>query len=235
MVHYALWEVIKNGATLPKTQVVDGVITVMSITTAEEKAQRRLKVKARITLMMAIPNEHQLKLNSIKDTKQLLEAVEMRFGGNATTKKTQRNLLKQQFKNFSASITEMLDQTFDRLEKLRNKADLNTISMDDLYKNIKVYEPKVKGMSSSNSNTHNMAFLSFINSSTNGVVNIAQAINTANEVSTASTQGNVAFFIDNLSDVVICAFLASQPNSHQLAHEDLGQIHPDDMEKIDLR
>ncbi|GJS08306.1 ribonuclease H-like domain-containing protein [Tanacetum coccineum] len=75
--------------------IVEGVVTVMPITTAEEKAQRRLEVKARSTLMMGIPNEHQLKFNSINDAKKLLEAVEKRFGGNAATKKTQRNLLKQ--------------------------------------------------------------------------------------------------------------------------------------------
>ncbi|GJW71168.1 ribonuclease H-like domain-containing protein [Tanacetum coccineum] len=45
-------KVIENGATLPKTTTVEGVVTVMPITTAEEKAQRRLEVKARSTLMM---------------------------------------------------------------------------------------------------------------------------------------------------------------------------------------
>ncbi|GJZ90502.1 hypothetical protein Tco_0662429 [Tanacetum coccineum] len=35
-----------------------------------------------------------LKFNFIKDAKKLLEAVEKRFGGNAATRKTQRNLLK---------------------------------------------------------------------------------------------------------------------------------------------
>ncbi|GJS66579.1 putative ribonuclease H-like domain-containing protein [Tanacetum coccineum] len=227
MIDYALWEVIENGATLPKTTVVEGVEKVMPITSAEEKAQRRLEVKARSTLMMGILNEHQLKFNSIKDAKLLLEAVEKRFGGNAATKMTQRNLLKQQYENFTASSSEMLDQTFDRLQKLvsqlelldeklsqedvnqkllrslspewnthavvwRNKANLDTMSMDDLYNNLKVYEPEVKGMSSSTN-------------------------------------------IDNLSDVVICAFLASQPNSPQLTHEDLQQIHPDDIEEMDLR
>ncbi|GJV36420.1 uncharacterized mitochondrial protein-like protein [Tanacetum coccineum] len=224
MIDYALREVIENGATLPKTTTVEGVVTVMPITTAEEKAQRRLEVKARSTLMMGIPNEHQLKFNSIKDAKKLLEAVEKRFGGN---------LLKQQYENFTAPSLEMLDQTFDRLQKLvsqlelldeklsqedvnkkllrslspewnthavvwRNKADLETMSMDDLYNNLKVYEPEVKGMSSS--------------------------INAANSTN-----------IDNLSDAVICAFFASQPNSPQLVHEDLQQIHPDDMEEMDLR
>ncbi|GKA32301.1 hypothetical protein Tco_0718668 [Tanacetum coccineum] len=90
----------------------------MPITSAEDKAQRRLKVKARSTLMMGILNEHQLKFNSIKDAKMLLEAVEKRFGGNAATKKTQRNFLKQQYENFTAPSSEMLDQTFDGLQKL---------------------------------------------------------------------------------------------------------------------
>ncbi|GKF89494.1 hypothetical protein Tco_0263457, partial [Tanacetum coccineum] len=102
MIDYALWEVIENGATLPKTQVVEGVTTVMPITSAEDKVQKRLEVKARSTLIMGIPNEHQLKFNSIKDSKLLLEAVEKRFGRNAATKKTQRNLLKQQYENFTA-------------------------------------------------------------------------------------------------------------------------------------
>ncbi|GJV13445.1 hypothetical protein Tco_1354986 [Tanacetum coccineum] len=52
------------------------------------KAQRRLELKARSTLLMGIPNEHQLKFNSIKDAKSLLQAVEKKFGGNAATKKT---------------------------------------------------------------------------------------------------------------------------------------------------
>nr|GFA09978.1 ribonuclease H-like domain-containing protein [Tanacetum cinerariifolium] len=53
----------------------------------------------------------------------------------------------------------------------------------------------------------------------------------------ASTQVNTAYStnIDNLSDAVICSFFASQPNSPQIIHEDLEQIHPDDIEEMDLR
>ncbi|GKB74794.1 ribonuclease H-like domain-containing protein [Tanacetum coccineum] len=84
----------------------------------------------------------------------------------------------------------------------RNKADLDTMSMYDLYNNLKVYEPAVKGMTSLSSNTQNIAFVSSSNnntSSTNG------AVNTAHGVSIASTKVNGANFtnIDNLSDVVI--------------------------------
>ncbi|GJZ19230.1 hypothetical protein Tco_0555820 [Tanacetum coccineum] len=184
--------------------------------------------------MMGIPNEHQLKFNSIKDAKKLLEAVEKRFGRNASTKKTQRNLLKQQYKDFTALSSEMLDQTFNRLQKLRNKDDLDTMSMDDLYNNLKVFEPEVKGMSSSSSSTQNMAFVS---SSNNKTSSTNEAFNTAHGVTTASTKVNVANFtnIDNLSDAVIYAFFASQPNSPQLVHEDFQQIHPYDMEEMDLR
>ncbi|GJS48880.1 hypothetical protein Tco_0599001 [Tanacetum coccineum] len=64
--------------------------------------------EARSTLMMGIPNEHQLKFNSIKDAKLLMEAVEKRFSRNAATKKTQRNLLKQQYENFTAPSLVML-------------------------------------------------------------------------------------------------------------------------------
>ncbi|GKA52982.1 putative ribonuclease H-like domain-containing protein [Tanacetum coccineum] len=80
MIDYALWEVIENGATLLKTKIMECKEQVTPITSAEDKAQRRLKVKARSTLMMGIPNEHQLKFNSIKDAKSLLEAIEKRFG-----------------------------------------------------------------------------------------------------------------------------------------------------------
>ncbi|GJU67340.1 hypothetical protein Tco_1253599 [Tanacetum coccineum] len=133
MIDYALWEVIENGATLPKTQVVEGVTTLLPITSTKDKAQRRLEVKARSTLMIGIPNEHQLKFNSIKDAKQLLEAIEKRFGGNTTTKKTQRNLLKK-YENFIAPSSEMLDQTFDRLQKLVSQLELldEKLSQEDV-------------------------------------------------------------------------------------------------------
>ncbi|GJU48055.1 UBN2 domain-containing protein [Tanacetum coccineum] len=275
MIDYAFWEVTGNGNTTPKITVVEGVEKVIPPTTAEEKAQKRLEVKARSTLMMGISNEHQLKFNSNKDAKLLKEVVEKRFGGNVATKKTQRNLLKKQYENFTAPSLEMLDQTFDRLQKLvsqlellgetishedvnqkllrslspewnthaivwRNKAELETMSIDDLYNNLKVYEPEVKGMSSSISSTQNMDFISSLNnnnSSTNGVVSTAQAVNTANGVYTTSTQVNTtnSSNVHNFSDVVIYAFLASQPNSSQLVTKDLQQIHPDDIKEMDLR
>ncbi|GKA15550.1 hypothetical protein Tco_0695297 [Tanacetum coccineum] len=88
--------------------------------------------------MMGIPNEHQLKFNSIKDAKKLLEAVENRFSRNEATKKTQRNLLKHQYENFTALSSEMLDQTFDRLQKLVSHLEiLDEESQEDVNQNPK--------------------------------------------------------------------------------------------------
>ncbi|GKC08132.1 hypothetical protein Tco_0999742 [Tanacetum coccineum] len=64
--------------------------------------------------------------------------------------------------------------------------------------------------------------------------NTNEADNTAYGVSAARTQSNPTSG-NNLSDVVIYAFLASQPNSPQLAREDLEQIDPDDLEEMNLQ
>ncbi|GJY38361.1 hypothetical protein Tco_0424725 [Tanacetum coccineum] len=89
----------------------------------------------------------------------------------------------------------------------KNKLALEKLSLDDLYNNLKVYEPKVKGSSSSSTNTHNVAFVSSNSTgSTSRVVNTAQGVNTT---STKATTNN--------------------------STTDLQQILPDDIEEIDLK
>nr|GEX88606.1 ribonuclease H-like domain-containing protein [Tanacetum cinerariifolium] len=77
------------------TTIIPGLVTI------EEKAKKKNNVKAR--------KKHQLKFNSHKDAKMLMEAIEKRFGRNTETKKVQKTLLKQQFENFSGSSSEGLD------------------------------------------------------------------------------------------------------------------------------
>ncbi|GJV13798.1 ribonuclease H-like domain-containing protein [Tanacetum coccineum] len=114
----------------------------------------------------------------------------------------------------------------------RNKEEIETISLDDLYNNLKIYEPELAGSSSTSQNPQNVAFVS--SNSTNSNSSTNEADNTAYGVSAAHTQSNPTFG-DNLSDVVIYAFLASQPNSPQLAQEDLEHIDPNDLEEMDLQ
>nr|GEV65484.1 hypothetical protein [Tanacetum cinerariifolium] len=47
-------------------------------TTAEQRLARKNELKARGTLLMALPDKHQLKFNSHKDAKTLMEAIEKR-------------------------------------------------------------------------------------------------------------------------------------------------------------
>ncbi|GJS58911.1 putative ribonuclease H-like domain-containing protein [Tanacetum coccineum] len=176
MIDYSLWEIVDNGNSVLRTQIVGGVESPLPLTSVEDKTQRRMEIKSRSTLMIGLPNEHQLMFNSIKDAKSLLDAIDKRFG-------------------------------------------------------------EVKGTFSSSPsiNTQNIAFVS--SNSNNGGVSTTQPVNVVHGVNTAGTQVNTGSSsnIDNLSDAVICAFLASQPNNPQVAHEDLEQIHPDDLEEIDLK
>ncbi|GKD32631.1 hypothetical protein Tco_1248140, partial [Tanacetum coccineum] len=107
---------------------------------------------------------------------------------------------------------------------------LDTMSIDDLYNNFKIVEQEVKRTvtSSSNSNSQNMDFVSSP-SSTNEVNTAIVQVSTANShVSTADSPDSAA----NLSDASVYVFLANQPNGSQLVHEDLEQIHDDDLEEM---
>ncbi|GJY79680.1 hypothetical protein Tco_0485481 [Tanacetum coccineum] len=141
MVDYSLWEVIENGNAPSITKLVEGVETVIAPSIAEEKAQEE-------------------------------EGLE----GIAAIKKELRGfLITAEYENFTSSSLEVLDQTFDRLQKLtsqleihgesisqedvnqkflrslspewnthtivwRNKTEIDTLSLDDLYNNLKIYE-----------------------------------------------------------------------------------------------
>nr|GEZ56798.1 ribonuclease H-like domain-containing protein [Tanacetum cinerariifolium] len=87
MFDYSLWEVILNGDSPAPTRVVEGVLQPVAPTIAEQKLARKNELKAHGTLLMALPDKHQLKFNSHKDAKTLMKAIEKRFGGNTETKK----------------------------------------------------------------------------------------------------------------------------------------------------
>ncbi|GJU57470.1 putative ribonuclease H-like domain-containing protein [Tanacetum coccineum] len=111
---------------------------------------------------------------------------------------------------------------------MRNKSDLDTLSMDDLYNNLKVYESEIKGKSSSSSNSQNVAFVSSYNSSsTNEIVNTAYSVSAASSKDQAST----ASYVDD----VMLSFFSNQSNAPQLDYEDLEPIDADDLNEMDLK
>nr|GFB82730.1 hypothetical protein [Tanacetum cinerariifolium] len=137
MTDYFLWEVILNGDSPVPTRIVEGVAQSVAPTTVEQKLTRNNELKARGTLLMALPDKHQLKFNSHKDAKTLMEAIEKHFGGNTETKKVQKTLLKQQFEKFSGSSSEGLDQIHDRLQKLVSQLEIHGVSLSQEDVNLK--------------------------------------------------------------------------------------------------
>ncbi|GJT86312.1 putative ribonuclease H-like domain-containing protein [Tanacetum coccineum] len=114
-----------------------------------------------------------------------------------------------------------------------NKPDFDTIGLDDLYNNFKVIEQKVKKSVGASNDDKNLAFVTTSGaSSTNN-------INTVNpEVSTTTTKVNNAstkICTASFSDATVYAFLSTQPKGSQLVHEDLEQLHDDDLEEMDLK
>ncbi|GKE10589.1 ribonuclease H-like domain-containing protein [Tanacetum coccineum] len=198
------------------------VLLLQGYQTTEEKAQKKNNVKARSMLLMALPNEHQLTFNQYKDAKTLFDAVQTRFGGNDATRKTQKTLLKQiQLAILGENISQE-DLNLNFLRSLpsewnthvvvwRNKSNLDTMSIDDLYNNFKIVEQEVLLLLKRRPKR--------------------RIITTNSLVSTADSPDSTA----NLSDATVYVFLANQPNGSQLVHEDLKQIHEDELEEIDLK
>nr|GEV61674.1 hypothetical protein [Tanacetum cinerariifolium] len=76
MTDYSLWEVILNGDAPLLTRVIESVIQPIAPTTAEQRLARKNELKARGTLLMALPDKHQLKFNIHKYAKTLMEEIE---------------------------------------------------------------------------------------------------------------------------------------------------------------
>nr|GEV88416.1 hypothetical protein [Tanacetum cinerariifolium] len=229
-----LTTVILNGDSSIPTRVVEGVLQAVAPATAEQKLARKNELKAYGTLLMALLDKHQLKFNSQKDAKTLMEAIKKRFGGNIETKKVQKTLLKQQYKNFTCSHSESLDQIHDRLQKLVSQLEIHGVSLsqEDVNLNLKIYEDEVKHSSSTCTTSQNLAFVSSFNTdSTTESVSAVASVSAICAKMPVSCLPNV----DSLSNAVIYSFFASQSSSPQLDNEDLKQIDVDDLKEMDLR
>nr|GEX89757.1 ribonuclease H-like domain-containing protein [Tanacetum cinerariifolium] len=200
-------------------------------TTTKQRLAKKNELKARGTLLMALPDKHQLKFNIHKDAKSLMEAIQKRLKKLINQMEILGESLSQEDINlkFLRSLpTEWRTHTLI----WRNKTDLEDQSLDDLFNNLKIYEAEVKSSSSPSPTIQNIAFGSLQNTdSTNESVSAVTSVFAASTIVPVSALPNV----DNLSNVVIYSFFASQSNSPQLDNDDLKQIDADDLEEIDLK
>ncbi|GKA61743.1 hypothetical protein Tco_0761262 [Tanacetum coccineum] len=151
---YPIWEVIQNGnGPVSITTDTQGQIKVLPPRTAEEILARERERKARTTLLMALPEDHLAKFHKMTDAKEMWDAIKSRFGGNDESKKMQKYILKQQFEGFSVSNSEGLHKGYDRFQSLLSQleihgAGVDSLSFDDLYNNLRVFENEYEQTSS---------------------------------------------------------------------------------------
>nr|GEU90789.1 retrovirus-related Pol polyprotein from transposon TNT 1-94 [Tanacetum cinerariifolium] len=183
MTDYSLWEVILNGDSPAPTRVIEGGLQPVAPTTAEQRLARKNKLKAHGTLLMALPDKHQLKFNTYKDSKTLMEAIEKRFGGNTETKKkliSQLEIIGESLSQEDINLKFLRSlPTASRTHTLiwRNKIDLEEQSLDDLFNTLKIYEDEVKSSFTASTSTQNIAFVSSNTNDTNKPVSAAAVAN----------------------------------------------------------
>nr|GEV77276.1 ribonuclease H-like domain-containing protein [Tanacetum cinerariifolium] len=173
--------------------------------------------------VVAIPDEHLLKFHSIKDAKSPWEAIKIRFQKLISQLELNGEVISQEDANIK--LLRSLPPTWNNIALImRNKPDIETLSMNDLYNNLKVYEAEIKGQSSSRSNSHNVAFVSSENtSSINETVNAAHdipAVGSKKQPSASSYANNGNKSGDNKRRVVI----VETPTSALVVQDGLGQI-----------
>nr|GFA00660.1 hypothetical protein [Tanacetum cinerariifolium] len=121
---------------LNPNEFVNGDVQIIAPTTAEQRLAKKNKLKARGTMLMALPDKHQLKFHIHKDAKSLMEAIEKRIGEEMDLKwqmamltMRARTFLKRTRRNLGANGTYTIGQS--NSPRLDNE-DLKQIDPDDL-------------------------------------------------------------------------------------------------------
>ncbi|GJX45330.1 putative ribonuclease H-like domain-containing protein [Tanacetum coccineum] len=215
---YALWEVIENGDLWNN-------------------------VKARGLLLMKLPNEHQLTFSQHQYAKSMFVAIETRFREsldsifNRIQKIVSRLailgvIIAQEDLN-SKFLSSLPPEWNTHVVVWMNKPEVETMSIDDLYNNFKIVEQKVKKSVGASSGAQNLAFMT------------APSTSSTNDANTASPQVSVASTNVNAASLQVCTasvsgntvydFMVENPNGSNFLHQDLDQIHKDDLEAMDLK
>ncbi|GJT37398.1 ribonuclease H-like domain-containing protein [Tanacetum coccineum] len=111
---------------------------------------------------------------------------------------------------------------------MRTKPGVDSLSFDDLYNNLRVFELDVKGYTASSSSMQNVAFISENTSSTNKVSTTYGASSSFGH--NPQREGSSSY-----TDELMYSFFANQSSGPQLDHEDLEQLDEFDLEEMDLK
>ncbi|GJV53574.1 hypothetical protein Tco_1449315 [Tanacetum coccineum] len=115
---------------------------------------------------------------------------------------------------------------------MRTKKNIDTLSIDDLYNNLSVFEQDIQKTSSSSLTSDNVAFLSQAKASSSK----HKPSHSSGSYSSYTTSSSKATptATPGLADEVIHSFLATNADDVDLIHEDLDQIDDLDLEEMDI-
>nr|GFC09210.1 hypothetical protein [Tanacetum cinerariifolium] len=177
--------------------------------TTDDMQKKKNDVKARTTLLLSLLDEHQLRLQVIVSQLQFMDV------------EVEKDDLNQKF------LTSLAPEWLMHTIVWRNRNDLDSMSLDDLYNHLKVYEAKVH--KKSNSNSQDMTFISSLKNNSNKDGNTICVTTASTTFPTGSV--NVA----TISQDTASAYIASQSNGSQIKFEDINQIDKDDIEEMDIK
>ncbi|GJV56741.1 hypothetical protein Tco_1457746 [Tanacetum coccineum] len=113
--------------------------------------------------------------------------------------------------------------------RMRTKPGVETLSFDDLYNNLRVFESYIKGSTTSSSSTQNVAFV--FSESTNSTNDVSTTYGVSTSYGHNSQKEGYSSYTDELK----YSFFANQSSGPQLDHEDLEQVDEFDLEEMDLK
>ncbi|GJS42103.1 putative ribonuclease H-like domain-containing protein [Tanacetum coccineum] len=244
---YALWEVIENGdswVSVPQTTQENGTsVTKMSI----PSTYHQIKYPDAKSMFAAIETRFGGNAATKKTQKTLLKQQYENFSASsAESLDSIFNRLQKIVSRLAilGVVIAQEDLNSNFLSSLppewnthvvvwMNKPEVETMSIDDLYNNFKIVEQKVKKSVGTSSGAQNLAFMTAPStSSTNDANTASPQVSTASpNVNAASPQVSTA----SVSDNTVYAFIVENPNGSNVLHQDLEQIHEDNLEAMDLK
>ncbi|GJZ64404.1 putative ribonuclease H-like domain-containing protein [Tanacetum coccineum] len=117
---------------------------------------------------------------------------------------------------------------------MRTNPEIDNLSIDDLYNNLRVFEQEIQGAPKPSSSAQNVAFVSQSKSSTNKVKSGFSGAYSSCTPSTSSTNIPEKEVLAGFADEVIYSLFAKQTEDLDLLHEDLEQIDDVDIEEMDI-
>nr|GEZ23471.1 ribonuclease H-like domain-containing protein [Tanacetum cinerariifolium] len=226
--HYALWEVIEfeDSYVVPTNNIAtvsasEGTATKKGRTvalTTKDMQKRRNDVKSTTTLLLAFPDEHQLRFSKYKMAQELWAAILKTSGGRrekdagADFQQTAGNRKQLEFIDAEIEqddlnqklLTNLSPEWLMHTSVWRNRSDLDTMSLDDLYNHLK---------QNTGVETKKLTLLVF---------------------------PLLALMFPHIGAASIhqdtdCAYIASQSCGSQIKFKDINQIDEDDMEEMDIK